>query len=65
MNNINNANDNINNKIADLLFPNIKLTPEDIEKQYPPRDLPDGACDENRAQSYGIFAFGQFMGSFD
>jgi len=31
------------NKIADLLFPEIKLTPDDIEKNYPPRELPDGA----------------------
>ena len=31
-------------KIADLLFPGVKLTPEDLEKKYPPRNLPDGAC---------------------
>ncbi len=29
--------------LADLLFPNIKLTPEDIEARYPARDLPEGA----------------------
>ncbi|MCL2772622.1 MAG: glutamate--tRNA ligase [Oscillospiraceae bacterium] len=31
-------------KIADLLFPDVKLTPENLEKKYPPRNLPDGAC---------------------
>ena len=30
-------------KIADLLFPDVKLTPEDLEKKYPQRNLPDGA----------------------
>ncbi|MCL1858539.1 MAG: glutamate--tRNA ligase [Oscillospiraceae bacterium] len=30
-------------KIADLLFPDVKLKPEDLEKKYPPRNLPDGA----------------------
>ena len=32
------------NKIAELLFPDVKLTPEEIEKKYPPRKLKDGAC---------------------
>ncbi len=31
------------NYLADLLFPNITETPEDIEKRFPPRDLPEGA----------------------
>ena len=31
-------------KIADLLFADIKISPEDIEKKYPARDLKDGAC---------------------
>ncbi len=31
------------NKLADLLFPNVTDTCEDIEKRYPPRDLPEGA----------------------
>ncbi|MCL2096761.1 MAG: glutamate--tRNA ligase [Oscillospiraceae bacterium] len=30
--------------IADLIFPDVKLTPEDLEKKYPKRDLKDGAC---------------------
>lgn len=31
------------NKLANLLFPQIKKTPEDYEKIYPPRNLPQGA----------------------
>ncbi len=29
--------------LADLLFPNVTQTPADIEAQYPPRQLPEGA----------------------
>lgn len=32
-----------NKYLADLLFPNVKMTPEDIEAKYPPRNLPEGA----------------------
>ena len=32
-----------NKELADLIFPNIKETIDDLEKRYPPRDLPDGA----------------------
>ena len=32
-----------NKKLAELLFPDIKKTPEDIEKMYPPRELKEGA----------------------
>lgn len=31
------------NYLADLLFPDTKETPEDIEAKYPPRNLPEGA----------------------
>ena len=31
------------NHLADLLFPHIKETTEDIEAKYPPRQLPEGA----------------------
>ncbi|PWM47466.1 MAG: glutamate--tRNA ligase [Clostridiales bacterium] len=31
------------NKLANLLFPHITQTPEDIEAKYPARDLPEGA----------------------
>ncbi|MDF2684896.1 MAG: glutamyl-tRNA synthetase [Clostridia bacterium] len=32
-----------NSYLAQLLFPNIDKTPEDLEKLYPPRNLPKGA----------------------
>ncbi len=32
-----------NLKLAELLFPNIDKTPEDYEKMYPERELPEGA----------------------
>ena len=32
------------NQLAELLFPDIKDTPEDIIKRFPERNLPDGAC---------------------
>ncbi|MBP5574760.1 MAG: glutamate--tRNA ligase [Bacilli bacterium] len=32
-----------NKDLAELIFPNIKDTIEDLEKRYPPRNLPDGA----------------------
>ncbi len=31
------------NRLAELLFPHITETPEDIEKKFPPRQLPEGA----------------------
>ena len=31
------------NYLAELLFPHIKETPDDIEAKYPPRTLPEGA----------------------
>ena len=30
-------------KLAELLFPHVTETPEDLEKRYPPRALPEGA----------------------
>ena len=30
-------------KLADLLFPNVTRTPADVEAQFPPRSLPEGA----------------------
>ena len=32
-----------NKELADLIYPNITKTPEDYEKMYPKRDLPEGA----------------------
>ena len=31
------------NRLAELLFPDVTLTPEEIEKRYPERNLPEGA----------------------
>ena len=46
-------------KLADLLFPNVKETPEDIEARYPERDLPEGAKVTRIAPSpTGFFHFG-------
>ena len=36
-------NDVENKKLADLLYPNVTKTIEDLEKEYPVRDLPQGA----------------------
>ena len=33
----------LNKQLADLLFPDVTLTPDDIEKRYPLRDLPEEA----------------------
>lgn len=33
-----------NSKLAELLFPDATLTPEDMEKRFPQRDLPENAC---------------------
>jgi glutamyl-tRNA synthetase len=32
-----------NNYLAELLFPDVSETPDDMEKKYPPRNLPEGA----------------------
>lgn len=32
------------NALAELLFPDVTRTPEDIEAQFPQRELPEGAC---------------------
>ena len=29
--------------LAELIFPDVKETVEDLEKRYPPRNLPEGA----------------------
>ena len=29
--------------LAELLFPNVTETPQEIEQKYPPRELPEGA----------------------
>ena len=38
-------------KLADLLFPNVTDTPEDLEQRYPQRNLPEGAIVTRMAPS--------------
>ena len=33
-----------NKDLANVIFPNITKTIEDYEREYPKRDLPEGAC---------------------
>ena len=37
--------------LADLLFPNVTQSAEDLEKRFPPRDLPEGAVITRMAPS--------------
>ena len=30
-------------RLAELLFPDVTMTPEELEEKYPPRNLPEGA----------------------
>jgi len=39
------------NYLANLLFPDVKLTPDDVEKMYPPRNLPESAIVSRHAPS--------------
>ncbi len=46
-------------KLADMLFPDVSMTPEDMEKRYPERNLPEGAKVTRIAPSpTGFFHFG-------
>ena len=38
-------------RLAQLLFPNVTATPEDMEQRFPPRDLPEGAVVTRMAPS--------------
>ena len=47
------------NRLAELLFPDVTLTPDDMEAKYPERDLPEGAKVTRIAPSpTGFFHFG-------
>ena len=46
-------------KLADMLFPDVTMTPEELEEKYPERDLPEGARVTRIAPSpTGFFHFG-------
>lgn len=48
--------------LADLLFPDVTRTPEDLEAQYPPRELPEGAAVTRLAPSpTGFIHFGNLF----
>ena len=40
-----------NTKLAELLFPDVRMTPEQLEELYPKRDLPEGAIVSRMAPS--------------
>ena len=52
-------------QIADLLFPNITTTPDDMEKRYPERKLPEGAKVTRLGPSpTGFIHLGNLYGAF-
>ena len=51
-------------KLANLLFPDVTATPEDMEKRYPPRNLPEGAKVTRMAPSpTGFMHLGNLFGA--
>ena len=54
-----------NEELADLIFPNITKTPEDYEKMYPERNLPEGAIVTRFAPSpTGFVHMGSLLTTF-
>lgn len=52
-------------KLAELLFPNISISTEDLEGKYPARDLPDGAMVTRLGPSpTGFIHLGNLYGAF-
>lgn len=52
-------------KLAELLFPNVSYTPEELEALYPPRDLPAGARVTRLGPSpTGFIHLGNLYGAF-
>ena len=54
-----------NKELADLMYPNVKLTIEDLEKKYPERDLKEGAIVSRYAPSpTGFVHMGNMLSCF-
>ena len=52
-------------KLADLLFPNLPLTTQEIEKKYPPRKIKEGEIVSRYAPSpTGFMHLGNFFQMF-
>lgn len=52
-------------KLADILFPDIEKSPEDYEKMFPERDIPDGAMVTRLGPSpTGFIHLGNLYGAF-
>ena len=52
-------------KLAELLFPNVSVTPEELEEKYPKRDLPGGAMVTRLGPSpTGFIHLGNLYGAF-
>lgn len=50
--------------LSELLYPEVTLTPDDMEKRYPPRNLPEGAAVTRFAPSpTGFIHLGNFYGT--
>ena len=54
-----------NKKLAEILFPDITTTPEDMEERFPKRDLPEGAMVTRLGPSpTGFMHLGNLYGAF-
>ena len=52
-------------KLAELLFPNITVTADELEEKYPPRNLPEGALVTRLGPSpTGFMHLGNLYGAF-
>ena len=54
-----------NKELADLMYPDVNLTIEDLEKKYPARDLPEGTIVSRYAPSpTGFVHMGNMLSCF-